>query len=133
LGYPSYGYYGYDPYYYGYDPYAYNSYPAYSPPPVAPQQNYGYQYPQQGQGQPAPPPQPQTQPQSSYGNNQRQNFYLIAFNDHTIQAATAYKVEGDQIHWVTRDGEEKQAPLSSVDVQFSQQINRDRHVEFKIP
>jgi len=89
-------------------------------------QNYGYQ----GQGQPVSP---QTQPQSSAGNNSGQGFYLIAFNDHTVQAATAYKVDGDQIHWITREGREMQAPLSSVDIRYSQQINRDRHVEFPIP
>jgi hypothetical protein len=127
-GYPYYGYYGYEPYYYGYDPYAHNSYPPYSMPPSVPQQNYEYQYPQQGQGQ-----QPTAQPQSSTGENQGQNFYLVAFNDHTIQAATAYKIEGDQIHWITRDGQEKQAPLSSVDIRFSQQLNSDRHVDFRIP
>jgi hypothetical protein len=112
--YSGYPYYGYDPYYYSYDP-------------------YRYPYPPQGQGRPAPPQQPQTQPQSTTGNNQGQNFYLIAFNDQTIQAATAYKVEGDQIHWITREGKEMQAPLSSVDVPFSRQINRDRHVDFQIP
>jgi hypothetical protein len=58
---------------------------------------------------------------------------LIAFSDHTIQAATAYKVDGDQIHWIGRDGAEKQAPLSTVDVPFSKQINRDRQVDFQIP
>jgi hypothetical protein len=58
---------------------------------------------------------------------------LIAFNDHTIQAATAYKVEGDQIRWITREGQEMQAPLSSVDIRFSKQINRDRNVDFQIP
>jgi hypothetical protein len=132
-GYPYYGPYGYDPYYYSYDPYTYGG-STYSTPPVTIQQNYPYPYPPQGQGQPAPPQQPQTQPQSSNGNNQgQQNFYLIAFNNHTIQAATAYKVEGDQIHWITREGQEIQAPLSSVDVQFSRQINRDRHVDFQIP
>jgi hypothetical protein len=72
----------------------------------------------------------QSQPSSG---NQGQNFYLIAFNDHTIQAATAYKVEGDQIHWITREGQEMQAPLASVDIRYSQQINRDRHVDFRIP
>ena len=152
-GYPygGYGYgYGYDPYSYGYDPYAYSD-PGYSAPPP---QNYGYQqypqqgypqqgypqqgYPQQGypkqqQRQPAAPPPPQTQPQSSTGNIQGQNFYLIAFTDHSIQAATAYKVDGDQIHWIARDGQEKQAPLSTVDVRFSEQMNRDRHVDFQIP
>jgi len=64
---------------------------------------------------------------------QARTFYLIAFTDHSIQAATAYKVEGDQIHWITREGQERQAPLSKVDIQFSEQINRDRHADFQIP
>jgi hypothetical protein len=126
-GYPYYGY-GQGPYYDTYDPNAYGggSYPA--PPATAPQ-NYGY-----GQGQQPPPPQqPYTPPQSSTGNNQGQGYYLIAFIDHTIQAATAYKVEGDQIHWITREGREMQAPLSSVDIPYSQQLNHDRHVDFPIP
>jgi hypothetical protein len=42
-------------------------------------------------------------------------------------------VDGDQIHWIGRDGAEKQAPLSTVDVQFSKQINRDGQVDFQIP
>jgi len=130
-----YGHYGYDPYYYGYDRYAYDGGSA--PPP---QKNYGY--PPQGQGsagpardqQPAPQyGPPQTQPQSSDGGNREPNYYLVAFNDHTIQAATAYKVEGDQFYWIDRDNREQHAPLSSVDVPFSQQINRDRQVDFQIP
>jgi hypothetical protein len=118
-GYPSYGaypYYGYDPYYYSYDPYMYGG-------------SYSYRDTPQYQGQDDPAPQQQTR--SSGGSNQ--GYYLIAFNDHTIQAATAYKVEDNQIHWITREGQEMQAPLSSVDIPFSQQINRDRNVEFPIP
>jgi hypothetical protein len=139
--YSGYPYYGYDPYYSTYDPYGSGG--AYSAPPPPVQQNYGY--PPPDQGQPGPPPQyqpqyppqmqqqPQMPPQASSGNNQGQNFYLIAFNDHSIQAATAYKVDGDQLHWITREGQEMQAPLSTVDVRFSIQINRDRHVDFRIP
>jgi hypothetical protein len=143
-GYPDYGY-GYDPYAYGYDPYAYDGGYSSAPPP---QQDYGYQQgyppPQQGQVQGGPPPQQQpqyqqqypapaqTQPQSANEGNQPQ-FYLIAFNDHTIQAATAYKVEGDQLYWQDRDNKEHHTPLSKVDVPFSQQINRDRNVDFQIP
>ena len=143
-GYPAYGYgYGYDPYAYGYDPYAYDG-GYYSAP--APQQDYGYQqgYPPPQQGQVAPPPQQQpqyqqqypppaqTQPQSANRGNQPQ-FYLIAFSDHTIQAASAYKVEGDQLYWQDRENKEHHAPLSKVDIPFSQQINRDRNVDFQIP
>ena len=158
-GYPYYGGYGYDPYAYGYDPYSYGGYDTTPAPPVnAPQYGYpqGQPYPQgqypQGQAylqqqpyppqyqqryppqtQPQQPQQPQIQPQSAPAPNQGQVFYLIAFSDHTIQAATAYKVDGDQIHWIGRDGAEKQAPLSTVDVRFSKQINRDRQVDFEIP
>jgi hypothetical protein len=61
------------------------------------------------------------------------DYYLIAFTDHTIRAAISYTVEGDQIRYTTREHEEKTAPLSSVDVRFSEQINRDRRVEFRLP
>jgi len=108
------------------------------------------QYPQAGisQQQPYPPQYQQRYPRKRSHNSPRsshksshsplqrptsQGFYLIAFSDHTIQAATAYKVDGDQIHWIDRDGAEKQAPVSTVDVRFSKQINRDRQVDFQIP
>jgi hypothetical protein len=61
------------------------------------------------------------------------DYYLIAFNDHTIRAAVNYRVEADTIVWTTREGETMKAPLSSVDVRFSQQINRDRRVDFRLP
>src|SRR6185437_745154 len=106
-----------------------------APPPP---QNYDYSqgypqgYPPQGQQQVGPPPQQQqqqppaqTQPQSANEGTAGQ-FYLIAFTDHTIQAATAYKVEGDQLYWQDRDNKEHHVSLSKVDVPFSQQINRDR-------
>ena len=44
-----------------------------------------------------------------------------------------YKVEGDRIHWITLDGQEKQAPLSNVDVPLSQELNHDRQGDFQIP
>ena len=61
------------------------------------------------------------------------DYYLIAFADHTIRAAVSYTVDGDQIRYTTREHEERTAPLSSVDVRFSEQINRDRRVEFRLP
>jgi hypothetical protein len=119
--YPSY--YGYyDPYYYGYDPYVYGGDLTYSAPPPQAQ-------PQQPQAQPE---QPQAQAQPSAVDPEGK-YYLIAFSDHSIQAATAYKVDGDQFHWIGLDGKEKQVPLSSVDIPFSQQMNRDRHVDLQIP
>jgi hypothetical protein len=61
------------------------------------------------------------------------DYYLIAFNDHTIQAAISYTVVGDTLRFITRQNETKMAPLSSVDLRFSVQINRDRRVEFRLP
>jgi hypothetical protein len=58
---------------------------------------------------------------------------LIAFTDHTIRAAISYRVDGDTIRWTTREHEEMQAPLASVDRRFSEQINRDRRVDFRLP
>jgi len=123
-GYYGYPYYGYSPYY-SYDPYAYGSYPTYTTPPAAVQPAQ----PQQVQPQQT---QPQYQPQASTSGAQGQ-YYLIAFSDHSIHAATAYKTVGDQLHWIGLDGQEQQAPLSTVDVRFSQQLNRDRHIDFQIP
>jgi hypothetical protein len=135
LGYGGYPY--YDPYYYG----SYYGAPYYSDPYVygAPYDNtVGY-----AQGTYAQPQAPTVINQSigtesggttSPGGYYRAaDYYLIAFNDHTIQAALSYRVEGDEIHYTTREHEERTAPLSSVDRMFSEQINRDRRVEFRLP
>lgn len=139
-GWPYYGYGGYygypyyDPYYsdpYYIDPYAYgDGYPGAGYPGGG----YAPQYVQQpaqpvvvNQNVAARPAQPA---QSYY---QAPDFYLIAFNDHTIRAALSFRVEGGQIHWTSREHEEHDAPLSTVDQRFSEQINRDRHVEFRLP
>lgn len=128
-GWPSYYYGGYPYYDYGYpynyydypydNNYGYVSAPAYqSAPPVVIEQNYA----------------PSAPSSASSGSFYRTpDFYLIAFNDHTIQAALNFRVEGDQILWTTREHVDKQAPLSSVDRRFSEQINRDRRVEFRLP
>jgi hypothetical protein len=59
--------------------------------------------------------------------------YLIAFQDHTIQAAVAYWVDGKTLHYVTLRHAEKQAPLDAVDRAFSQQLNSERRVQFQLP
>ncbi len=54
-------------------------------------------------------------------------------NDHTIVAAIEYHVEGDQLYYTTREHEQRHVPLSSVDRRFTEQINRDRRVEVRLP
>jgi|HubBroStandDraft_6_1064221.scaffolds.fasta_scaffold132257_1 hypothetical protein len=143
------GYYGYGwPYYGGYG-YGYPYYDPYYSDPYAYGDPYGYSYGGSPYGgspygyntAPAQPSQPvvvqqyttppAAQPATSY--YQAPDFYLIAFSDHTIRAALSYRIQGDQIHWTTREHEEKDAPLSTVDRRFSEQINRDRRVDFRLP
>ena len=125
-GYPYYNYYA-DPYYSDpyYDPYYYNyggGYGYVSAPsrPAVTQNDYA-----------SPSPPPQSTPREPFYRNP--DYYLIAFSDHTIRAAISYRVEGNEILWTSREHVEMRAPLSTVDVRFSEQINRDRRVEFKLP
>ena len=73
---------------------------------------------------------------SDYGNlpagNGHPILYLIAFRDNTIRAAMTYWVDEGTLHYLDKDHKEKQAPLSSVDRDMSEQLNRERHVPFSI-
>jgi len=79
-----------------------------------------------------PPSTPQYSPNSQQ-QQRGETIYLIAFRDHRIIAAKAYWAEGDTLHYVTREGEHRQAPFDSIDRAFSEQLNRDRHVTFQMP
>jgi hypothetical protein len=61
------------------------------------------------------------------------DFYMIAFNDGSIEAAIAYSVDGDILRWTNRNHLERRAPVAAVDLRFSEQLNRDRRVEFRLP
>jgi hypothetical protein len=63
----------------------------------------------------------------------RTNVYLIAFKDHVIRAVVDYSVEGTTLSYVTLQGTRAQAPLDSVDREFSEQLNRERNIEFRLP
>jgi hypothetical protein len=145
-----YAYGAYAPYYpYYYDPYAYGYYgypSSYSYPyddyygsynyPYSP--DYGYISAPSYQQPSAPVVINNTVPSAPPGAvgdsfYRTPDFYLIAFTDHTIQAAISFHVEGNEILWTTREHEERRAPLSTVDRRFSEQINRDRRVEFRLP
>jgi hypothetical protein len=145
--YPWYGY-GYWPGYWGgYYSYPYGySYPVasdYNPPPqvtvvYAPPSQPAYNSyapPAQGgydqYGQPigtAPAPAESAAPEQG-----RSPIYLIAFKDHSIQAAESYSANGNTLLYVTLEHQEKRAPLDSVDGALSAQLNRERHVAFTLP
>lgn len=67
------------------------------------------------------------------GSSSSSPLYLIAFQDHSIQAAVSYRVDGNTLIYVNMQREEKRAPLSSVDRDFTMQLNRERHVQFNLP
>ena len=141
-GYPygyGYGYGGYDP---GYYDYGYSGYPSGYPSGYDYGYNTGagYGYNSGDQYNASAPPVVVNQniatgtPGGSQSSYYRQpDYYLISFNDHTIQAAVSYSVDGDTLRYTTREGVQKTAPLSSVDLRFSEQINRDRRVDFHLP
>ncbi len=61
------------------------------------------------------------------------NVYLIAFKDQVIRAVLQYSVEGTTLTYVTRQGTRVQAPLDSIDREFSEQLNRERNLDFRLP
>jgi hypothetical protein len=144
--------YGYDPYDYpaaypvAYPAYDYSSaypvstYPAYPPsqpasnnvtvviPPMSAQRANPIirEYDQYGQeiqrGAEAPAP---AAPSGS-------PVYLIAFTDHVIRAVAAYWVSGNTLHYVSIDHQEHTVALDQVDRALSEQLNRERRVQFSL-
>jgi hypothetical protein len=131
-GWPGYADYGYG---YGSDP-AY-SYPVYQPSPLM-------------YAPPAAAPAtvyverdgPPTCRRDEYGQEIRRSrpapdsdssIYLIAFRDRSIFAAVAYWAEGGTLHYVTQEHEQKQVPLSTVDRDLSDKLNRERGIAFSLP
>jgi hypothetical protein len=67
-----------------------------------------------------------------YGQS-RDVTYLIAFKDGAIRAAIAYWSDGHTLHYVTRDHQEHTVPVDEVDRNFSERLNRDQRVPFRLP
>jgi hypothetical protein len=60
-------------------------------------------------------------------------IYKIAFTDHKMVSALAYWVKDGVLHYVTVDHAMKEAPLASIDRRFTEQINRDQGLSFRLP
>lgn len=60
-------------------------------------------------------------------------FYLLAFKNETVQVAQAYWMQDNTLHYIDRQGKKAQAPLASLDVPFTMELNRQRNVEFRLP
>lgn len=130
--YPWYGGYGY-PYGSYYPDYAYQPPPNVIVYPSDPAPPPAYDY------SPPPPARPEVReygenPPSSSSRTYEKPIYLIAFkNQDNIRAAEAYWVEDGTLHYVTLQHERKEAPLDSVDRAFSNRLNRERRVDFRLP
>jgi hypothetical protein len=77
-----------------------------------------------------------TQPQPDPGArkaSEEPTLYLIAFKDHHIVPALGYWIEGTNLHYVSTEHSLNQASLDLIDRQLSQQLNDERHVEFRLP
>jgi hypothetical protein len=131
------GYYDYGYYPYTYDPNVYYPY-SYDPSP-----NTTVIYPAPAQAAPGAASTERANPvvrqYDEYGQEIKSStsggaaIYLLAFSDHSIRAAAAYWVDGKTLHYVTLQKELREAPLDTVDRDFSQQLNRERHVPFSLP
>jgi hypothetical protein len=61
------------------------------------------------------------------------DFYLFAFKDHSIYSAVAYWVDGDTLHYFTTGDTHKQAPLSTLDRDLTERLNRESGAKLKLP
>jgi hypothetical protein len=124
---------------------AYDNGYAQAPPPAAPaqpviiNQYFGSrgpadrpeERPEEEYRQPAPPPEDAANPGDPIGLPQ--NYYLIAYRDHTVYSALAYWVEGDTLHYVTTQNTHNQASLALIDLDRTTKLNADRSIPFSIP
>ena len=65
-------------------------------------------------------------------DDDKPTIYLIALKDGTVYSSYAYWVEGDTLHYITTRHSHNQATLDLVDAPVSEQLNRERGVEFKL-
>lgn len=61
-------------------------------------------------------------------------IYLIALKGQdNVCTAQAYWVTQTTLHFITLEGEARQAPISSVNRALTLRLNRDRQVDFRLP
>ena len=130
----SYPYYGYPYYSYPYSGYSYPSlYSDYGSSASSPVVIYQSQPPITVYEAPAQP-EIREYPETSSLQGNENPVYLIAFKGQSnIRAAQAYWVTANTLHFVTLQGEQRQAPVNSVDRALTFRLNRDRHVDFRLP
>ena len=64
--------------------------------------------------------------------DEKPNIYLIALKDSTLRAAIGYWVEDGTLHYVTPQSTVNRVTLDMVDRELSEQLNRERKLDFDI-
>jgi hypothetical protein len=60
-------------------------------------------------------------------------IFLIAMKEGNIMPALAFWVEGDTLHYITRESSHNKISLDRIDREFSVRLNKERGLEFRIP
>ncbi len=137
-GYPYYGWdYGYSYPSYSYPAYSYPAY-SYASPSYAPQSPVVVVNEQPAAYTTPPPARDYRDDSGNQAEDRspapyRQPVYKIALQDHRILSALAYWVKDGTFHYVTTEHELKELPIPAVDRRFSEQLNRDLGLSFRLP
>ncbi len=70
---------------------------------------------------------------ANVGTPQKTTYFSIALRDNSVIDAVAYWVDGNTLHYIDKQGKEKQVQVSQVDEARSQQLNSERGIEFGLP
>jgi hypothetical protein len=66
------------------------------------------------------------------GAEATQQYFLIAFKDHSIYSAIAYWTDGDTLHYFTSGNTHNQVSMSLVDKELTERLNKERNVDVRI-
>ncbi|MBL8220519.1 MAG: hypothetical protein JNL62_14900 [Bryobacterales bacterium] len=78
------------------------------------------------------PPAPKTAPAETSTDSSKPTITLLAFKDSSVIAAIAYWEQAEQLHFVTNSFAKKIVPVGSLDNALSEQLNKERKVDFKL-
>jgi hypothetical protein len=59
-------------------------------------------------------------------------IYLIVYKDQSVHPSLAYWTKDDTLHYITLQGTHNRVSIDLVDAPYSEQLNRDRKVEFSL-
>ncbi len=71
-------------------------------------------------------------PEGRKMRDDKPTVYLIALKDGTVYSAYAYWLEVDTLYYITPKHSQNKATLDLVDIALSEQLNRERGLEFKV-